>query len=337
MMQAFETLTELALVDGQALTACGTDLAMLYADVATGYPATVALKEQTVVINGQAAIPSAAPVLDCDLNPFDLHIQLLIDRATEWLPELDLKDKGMLITSPEILTHVQLQQLGLREAAVTLQAPQLHAALGQWQNALQQHPRIEHWYWLSLDSRCYLQWLQQHSDQLFSVLDQPEGQIPGEAIVITHWQRGGTAGYPLSFAACQPAPRQEPGGATRTTLLSAAEPEIKQRPPVWAEIISNDDLSRASAVEIYHSEAALWPEFDADLNRGPAEPVLSLYRTLGDIGLAALPLALLLARSRIHSPMQYQPSVGVMINDGQYRHYWRLTDQHSEPRKHAHV
>ncbi|WP_428241090.1 hypothetical protein [Gynuella sp.] len=336
-MQLFDTLTELTLIDGQALTAAGTDLAMLFADIATGYPATVSVDSQAVMANGQAIVPSAAPILDADFDDVNLHNLLLLEKAAEWLPDIDLKDHGLVITAPLTLTSDQLQMLGLDNASVTIQASELSAAMTQWQTALQQHPQIVQWYWLSIDSRCHSEWLQQYGQQVFSVLDQPEGRIPGEAMVLSHWQRHSSAGCKVSFAAAQKNPEEDPGAGIRTALLTAADNDIQQHQPAWAEYLSNDDLSRATAAELYHTYTGLWPAFEPDHNRGPGEPFLSIYRTLGDIGMASLPLGLLLARQRLRTLMQPLTGVGILINDGHNRHYWRLTDNTSDTRKMTHV
>lgn len=155
--------------------------------------------------------------------------------------------------------------------------------------------------------------------------------MAGEALVLTEWYRQGQTGPVLAFAG----QAEEPNGdnalhatvTARHTLMTAAEPGIAQRPPQWAECITNDDLTQAKAAERYKTDVALWPEYEADPALGPSEPFISWYAMTGDLGLATLPLGLLLARQRLDHPLHHRDWVGVMVNEQADRHYWRLQRQ----------
>lgn len=330
----YEGLTGLALSQGMAITANSAGLPCLYSDVVTHRANAAPVKGFERFQDGEMALPEIVSAVELDLSSLEARLEMLfVESLTRWgrnQAQSLAPEAGVLITAPIAITRNQLGFLGLDTSKVVIQASSLTDGLDQWQEALTAHPDIEYWYWLAIDSRCVMNWLLRQP-LLYAAQTHPEGPVAGEALVLTEWRLRCQEGPVLAFAAQAPEPNgvgalREPVSA-RQSLMSAAEPEVAQRPPQWAECLTNDDFSRANAAERYKTEVALWPNHEADPAFGPSEPLISWYAATGDVGLATLPLGLLLARQRLDYPLHERDWVGVMINDEASRHYWRLQRQ----------
>jgi len=331
-------LCGLTLEHGIAVTANPAGIAFLYSDVATHRANAAPVEGFERVQQGEIARPEVVTAVDLDLSRLDARLDmLLIDALSQWDRNraLDLAPQaGLLVSAPVNLSANQLGVLGLKDCDTVIQTGTLSDGLNQWHNALEAHPEIDRWFWLALDSHCVMDWLLQQPE-LYAADTHPEGILAGEALVLTEWRRQAPSGPAVAFAA----QLEEPNGenamqasvSARPALITAAEPEASKRPPQWAECLTNDDFSQAKAAERYKTEVALWPTEEAQPALGPAEPFISWYAMTGDVGLAALPLGLLLARERLNHPLHTRDWVGVMVSDQTDRHYWRLQRRDDAP------
>lgn len=327
-------LTGLALHQGMAVTANPAGISCLYSDVVTHRANAAPVPDFERYQQGEMALPEVVTAVDLDFRSLEARLEMLfIESLTRWdriQAQSHASRSGLLITAPVSITTNQLGFLGLDGCKTVIQATDFANGLEQWQHTLQAYPDIERWYWLALDSHCVMDWLLQQP-QLYAADTHPEGVLAGEALVLTEWHRYGPTGPVLTFAGHA----EEPNGANalhapvsaRQALMTAAEPEVAQRSPQWAECLTNDDLTQAKGAERYKTEVALWPQYEAEPALGPSEPFISWYAMTGDIGLATLPLGLLLARQRLDHPLHHRDWVGVMVNEQADRHYWRLQRQ----------
>ena len=333
-----QSLTGLSLNRGMAVTANPAGIACLYSDVVTHRANAAPVDGFERLQQGELAQPEVVTAVELDLSSLDARLEsLLIKALTRWDRNraIDLAPhSGLMVTAPVTLSKNQLGLLGLDACDTVIQADTLSNGLNLWQQALHAHPDIKRWYWLALDSHCVMDWLLQQPE-LYAADTHPEGVLAGEALVLTEWHRQEPTGPALAFAAQTDEPngdnaQQAPVDA-RHTLISAAEPEVSNRPPQWAECLTNDDLGRARGSERYKTEVALWPEHETNPALGPSEPFISWYAMTGDVGLATLPLGLLLARERLDHPLHPRDWVGVMVSDRTERHYWRLQRPDGDP------
>lgn len=324
-------LIGLRLEHGVAVTANPAGVACLYSDVVTHRANATPVDGFERVQQGELAQPEVVTAVDLDLGSLDARLEmLLIDALNQWDRDRALElapQSGVLVTAPVTLTTNQLGLLGLNASDIVIQTGTLSNGLNQWQQALKTHPDIDRWFWLALDSHCVMDWLLQQPE-LYAADTHPEGVLAGEALVLTEWHRQGSTGPALAYAAQADEPNSDDAlqasVSARQALITDAEPDVTKRPPDWAECLTNDDLGRAKAAERYKTEVALWPEHEPQPALGPAEPFHSWYAMAGDVGLAALPLGLLLARERLKHPLYNRDWVGVMVSDQTDRHYWRL-------------
>ncbi|GGX38639.1 hypothetical protein [Saccharospirillum salsuginis] len=331
-------LTGLTLERGIAVTANPAGIACLYSDVVTHRANAAPVDGFERVQKGEIARPEIVTAVDLDLSRLDARIEmLLIDALNQWDRDraLELAPRsGLLVTAPVTLSSHQLGMLGFKACDTVIQAGTLSNGLNQWQHALEANPEIDRWFWLSVDSHCVMDWLLQQPE-LYAADTHPEGVLAGEALVLTEWHRNEPIGPTVTFAAQSDELNgdnalQAPISA-RPDLITAAEAEVAKRSPQWAECLTNDSFSQAKAAERYKTEVALWPKAEPQPALGPAEPFISWYAMTGDIGLAALPLGLLLARERLNHPLHERDWVGVMISDQTDRYYWRLQRRDDAP------
>lgn len=324
MTQILDGFNQLTLTAGQCLTASGSDTAYAFADVATLNWKGLEIPGIQVVYNGQPDIPLGHQAVKGPMESQVLRLHTLLEAALAELDWPTFTGTGVVLSSPEPMDALVP---GLDSTAALITANTLETTLAQWQAALGRHPEVDRWVWIALDSRLYFDWLESH--RLFCDKTQPEGRIPGEALVITEWSRSAGEGFQVTFAGHQAEPNGEEAMhkavTARAALLRRAEPDIDERQPGWADTLTNDGPGQPIAVERYKAERTLWPDYRRTDVFGPCEPSLSWMPALGDVGLAALPLGLVLARERLRHPLMPASRVGVLVNEGPQRHYWHLS------------
>ncbi len=337
------SLIGLVLAEGQLVTVSGCCPATLYADVVRQRAFAQAVPEYDTLVPHMPAAPFAAAAVKADWTNRAERLQGLIDRYLEQPEPLTLQttfqtslaETGVIITSPEPLSDRQKAGLGLFESTVIVESNNLATALTLWRAERHLNPHLTQWLWLSLDSHCTHDWLESQ-EAPYSPEFNTEGTLPGEALVVTLWRAGHAPGPVVEYANHQTAIPDEEADRSelvkgvfaardaRTALMAAADPTRSDRPPEWAECLTDDGFDEKGALIRYRTETAFWPKFKADPAMGPSEPFVSWSQTLGDIGLASLPVGLLLATHRQNHPMQPLDRVGVLVSDGDCHHFWQL-------------
>lgn len=319
-----EGFTQLTLTAGQCLTASGNDASYAFADAAAPNWKGQELPGMQVVNNGQPDLPQGHLAVKGPMVSQALRLQCLLEAGLAELDWPSLDGAGVVLSTPD---PMEAMIPGLDRAATLVTTHTLEAVLAQWQAALSVHPDVERWVWIALDTRLYMDWLERNP--LYCSATRPEGIIPGEALVITEWSRSKDNGFQVGFAGHHLEPNSEQAMhkavTARAELLRLADPEISQRQPGWGEYLTNDGPDQPIAVERYKAERALWPDYRRTDVFGPCEPSLSWVPATGDVGLATLPLGLVLARERLSHTLIPANRVGVLVNDGPRRHYWHLS------------
>jgi len=325
--------SDLTLTGYQWVTAAGCCPATVYAHVMDQKVFAQPVPGYETQVWGIPAVPVAASAIEADWQYQSDRLSALLDRYLDQPEPLtepaSQTPYGLVVTSPEPVSDFQITELGFNPH-VRVESDCVITALALWQAERQQNPDIREWYWLSLDSFCSLEWLETQERPYCPELN-PDGTLPGEALVLTRWSVDGGDGPRVGFSGVRLETRDRtsrlhigPPKDARTDLMRTAEPTLGDRPPQWAECLTNDGFDEYSASVLHGTEMAFWPKHRPDPVQVPGEPLVGWSRTLGDVGLASLPLGLVLAARRLEHPMMPLDAVGVLVQEGYTHHHWRL-------------
>ncbi|TDO97399.1 hypothetical protein DFP79_2217 [Marinomonas balearica] len=324
MVKDFPQLSCMSLQGSQMITVCGDDNGLtseqtLFDNVRRGQINTQRIDSLAVLLNGIPVIGEAA----CFDPEHCFHItEWQFDALLNKLFSLDLSidaDAGLVISCQFEFPDTALDALSLSHVQHVIQATSLESTFERWEQSLTD-TGITKWYWLCLDSLCTKDWLNENRSRMYSSQVQTDGLIAGEAIVLSEWkycpdQHQNGVDIPET-ASCffkgleKWSASTKPEQLARFTVLDSKTSDT----PVY--IVSNGDLSKDTYSTNYHMRKTWWPNLilsemgarqDANDLTGnkPISPIsgfpfISPYLTLGDCGMANLPLVMILAKSLLH-------------------------------------
>lgn len=312
----------------QMITAAGQSPGQIFTDVLLRYCHAKKLDDVTLQKGTEVVTPSAA-MLEGNRQPHrttdQLHALLVAAEQAQCLM-LDAQC-ALFVTAPQPVKGTFADLLTFNLAGQVWQCQSEQATFEAMQQAAQQHPELTRWVWLALDSRCTIDWLMQQ-ETLFSDAF-PNGPIPGEALVVTEWQQQPADQAPRLSALVM---GEEPAHGnqvyqkveTRARLLRQADDQLSEQAPPWNGIVANDNLTPEMAAEVYKTEVDLWPTYNPEPLKGESSPFISFYPVLGDTGLAALPLALVMAAQRLQHPIKPCGTAYSVVANGRLRLVGRM-------------
>lgn len=312
----------------QVITAAGQSPGQVFTDILLRYCHAKKLNAMTLQKGTEVITPSAA-MLEGGRQPHQTTSQLsslLLAAVQQQCLTLD-QQCALFITAPQPIEGSIAQLLELNLAGQVWQCQNEQTTFEAMRQAAKQYSELTHWVWLALDSRCTVNWLMQQ-DTLFSD-PFPNGPIPGEALVVTQWQQQPANSAPQLSALAM---AEEPAHGnqiyqkveTRAHLLRQVDENLTEQAPLWCSIMTNDDLSPEMAAEIYKTEADLWPTYQPEPLKGESSPFISSYPALGDLGLAALPLNLVMTAQRLQHPIKPCKTAYSVFTSGRLRLVGRM-------------
>ena len=311
----------------QIITAAGQSPGQVFSDVLLRYSHAKKLEGITLLKGTEAITPSTA-MLEGNRNPHQSDYQLndlLVAAVQAQSLRLDA-NCALFVTAPQSVNATFARLLAFEQAGQVWQCQSEQATFAAMQEA-QQHPALARWVWLALDSQCTTKWLYQQPT-LFSD-PFPNGPIPGEALVVTEWHQQPADQAPRLSALVmgeEPAHNNQVHQRveTRARLLREVDEQLGEQSPPWNGIVTNDDLTPDMAAEAYKTEVDLWPTYNPEPLKGESSPFISFYPVVGDIGLAALPFALVMAAQRLQHPIKHSSTAYSAVANGRLRLVGRM-------------